>query len=79
MANFRNYEKLKSTIKQEPEQNFDRENVGMGLGGNPQDMTTQVTGLNDSKDNSGLTIQPPQAPLPKQLKKQDFINMMNPN
>jgi len=77
MATLRNYDKI-NNLDIKPEQNFDRENVGMGLGGNPQDMTTQVTGLNDSKDNSGLTIQTPQPSAPKQLKKQDFINMMNP-
>ena len=82
MPILRNYEKAKNSDVEappvEPKQNFDKENVGMGLGGNPQDMTTQTTGLNDSKDNSGLTINPPQPAMPRQLKKQDFINMMNP-
>jgi len=66
MANFRNYDRA-----------FDKENMGLGLGGNPQDMTLQTDRLNESKDESGITINPPQPILPKQLNKTDFIGMMN--
>lgn len=66
MANLRNYDRA-----------FDKENIGMGLGGNPQDMTLQVGPLNDSKDKNEVTINPPQPIQPRQLSKSDFINMMN--
>lgn len=66
MANLRNYDRA-----------FDKENVGLGLGGNPQDMTLQVGPLNDSKDESGVTITPPQPIPPRQLNKTDFTMMMN--
>lgn len=66
MANLRNYDRA-----------FDKENVGLGLGGNPQDMTLQVGPLNDSKDKNEVTINPPQPIPPKRLNKTDFITMMN--
>ncbi len=66
MANLRNYDRA-----------FDKENVGLGLGGNPQDMTLQVGPLRDSKDDLGVTIPPPQPVLPKKLNKTDFTIMMN--
>ena len=76
MATFRNYDKV--TLPQSSViENFDKENVGLGLGGNPQDMTTQTNRLNDSKDNSGVTINPPQPTPPKKLNKSDFVTMMN--
>jgi hypothetical protein len=78
MGIWRNYDKTMVDAKPAAtEQTYDKENVGMGLGGNPQDMTTQTTGLNDSKDTSGLTITPPQPAPPRQLTKNDFIDMMN--
>lgn len=66
MANLRKYE-----------QAFDKEDLGLGLGGNPQDMTLQTNGLNESKDESGITINPPQPTPPRKLTKTDFIQMMN--
>ena len=66
MANLRNYDRA-----------FDKDNVGLGLGGNPQDMTLQVGPLNDVKDKNEVTINPPQPMQPKKLNKTDFITMMN--
>ncbi len=66
MANLRNYDRA-----------FDKENVGLGLGGNPQDMTLQVDPLNETKDKNEVTINPPQPVPPRQLNKSDFIGMMN--
>lgn len=66
MPNLRNYDRA-----------FDKENIGLGLGGNPQDMTVQVGPLNDSKDESGVTINPPKPIPPRQLNKTDFTMMMN--
>jgi hypothetical protein len=66
MANLRKYDMA-----------FDKEDLGLGLGGNPQDMTLQTDRLNESKDESGVTINPPQPPQPRALNKTDFIKMMN--
>lgn len=71
----RNYDRVLMPIEEKT--TMDKEDIGLGIGGNPQDMTLQTNKLNDSKDNSGVTINPPQPEPPKQLNKTHFINMMN--
>lgn len=73
MSNIRGYE-----------QTFNKTDIGLGIGGNPQDMTLQTNTLNDSKDkvvmqkdDIGLTIEPPQPAQPKPLTQQELLAMMN--
>jgi len=72
MSNIRGYE-----------QTFEKTNIGLGIGGNPTDMTLQTNDLNDAKDkivytkdDLGVTISPPETPQPKQLTQQDLLAIM---
>ena len=63
---------------------YNRADMGLGVGGNPNANTLIMDKLNDNKDAYGpihekgeVTITPPQEKQVKTLHKKDFLEIMN--